>query len=1208
MAAVRVASTMTGFSWGGTLRGTFFPGGAFPSPIFIDEPNTGFDSIVISGIGGAVTLQWLWWWGVGKIDGEWPAYLTHGSETFYPGDSEYDTSIAAAGDGVTGTFVGLFEVIAQGGWTEPGESVTAHYACAFHENVDDAEDRYWVTQLDELELDWSIWIDQSVVKRSWSATPPIWRLHMHPTDAHVVDAWYVTPASTKEVSIGLATLSTAARRTAFPGQTDAEIGDEAMAYGAPNIAASAGYFHGWDVYQGAGQEFASITFDDGGFTGRRCRSSGNADIEAFGSGNTMTWEFNGAPHGTHSGGLGFGLLPSLDYAWAGQWCRLYHDTEGLDPEVWAGFGTWTDDVFTAGKNLLSQLPDSSGEVPHFTWSGGTILDSGVARSPRNWERLFHLTIDEDWAGDRLLSFSEGYEDDDGNGGIQDDLYILSDVEGVNDQYNAAVVTLTPRESAILPLVARPTGADTRWIGGGGVTVDPDAQETWTIPPGTTAGTVLAELVTRYWERLARVAGAEPTLAWRAGWVLRTQAAGIETFFPGQADLLYAEDVFSWKDHGRLRLGLLGKPWAESWTLLLTVTYSTVEITDPYYTDAEDRLAGWSRTRTQQAVHYTVTLPAGEGEEPAEPEPTVAVIDLLCPNEGEVPWLFVVDEIELSGLVNSDVLPLEVTLTDLSLVNDPTEIPDPDDPEATLPVARLDLHSHETPNFYSEWEDMVADRDGALQVTRLPNEPWRYVGPEGPGSGYVEPLVSTVLTSWLHTARPRHTGLFAWFQGFNVVTDTATEYAWLRSYWKGANDPEILTTAWQYFLSEQMSISGAGGLPLPETIRARDWTIARGHHYNLRVRKVLGGTARGLLRTADGLQRITNQTAGVNEIRYLVWRRIEYLHGNDGIPHPGGSLPAADSYLLHRQGALGDLLDPLGVCTLPGLEPSASLFHHPTEEPDEENPWRVVVTYYLAFWQGDGWDAFDLDDSADYDAFQADPRRLLWATFVVASRQITPLDLKLFQTGQGVSLCYTPWGAILLARDSGTRWPDEGTLPPRWPGEADAPNPPQLYVDLVSRWVHGGGLPELTSSYPEHLVRPEVLSGHGGAGILLAEDVAESTVVVLQSDIFGDTIDEAEVIAGYSHAAAALDPGSGALLMVARSTADARLKVLRRERHDDADPTAIEWVELADLGLQDATRPDVIATPNGTLLVLRVESSTIHLHEGSSHGEVWEELA
>ncbi|HAM54773.1 MAG TPA: hypothetical protein DCQ64_04940 [Candidatus Rokubacteria bacterium] len=157
-------------------------------------------------------------------------------------------------------------------------------------------------------------------------------------------------------------------------------------------------------------------------------------------------------------------------------------------------------------------------------------------------------------------------------------------------------------------------------------------------------------------------------------------------------------------------------------------------------------------------------------------------------------------------------------------------------------------------------------------------------------------------------------------------------------------------------------------------------------------------------------------------------------------------------------------------------------------------------------------------------------------------------------------------------------------------------------------MHGGGLPELTSSYPEHLVRPEVLSGHGGAGILLAEDVAESTVVVLQSDIFGDTIDEAEVIAGYSHAAAALDPGSGALLMVARSTADARLKVLRRERHDDADPTAIEWVELADLGLQDATRPDVIATPNGTLLVLRVESSTIHLHEGSSHGEVWEELA
>lgn len=231
----------------------------------------------------------------------------------------------------------------------------------------------------------------------------------------------------------------------------------------------------------------------------------------------------------------------------------------------------------------------------------------------------------------------------------------------------------------------PPGLGTRpssWTAGTGATVDGSNNDLWTIAAGQEAATVYRDLETRFYYQMERLADhLDDPDYWHDEDAPRKLKANLPVVWEGydeedeghvavMEELSKPEDVTNWSNRSYLYAKLVG---GAGLAVKVRLTYSTVEITDPWYTDFAYRFgaggpygeAEWEWSRTDGlVVTYSVdrdglpmVLEAGDNE---------LWVDLACPDENLVPILQHVDKIEFLFDSSDLTEPAQVTLDILSL--------------------------------------------------------------------------------------------------------------------------------------------------------------------------------------------------------------------------------------------------------------------------------------------------------------------------------------------------------------------------------------------------------------------------------------------------------------------------------------------------------------------------------------------------------------
>ncbi len=231
----------------------------------------------------------------------------------------------------------------------------------------------------------------------------------------------------------------------------------------------------------------------------------------------------------------------------------------------------------------------------------------------------------------------------------------------------------------------PPGLGTRpssWTAGAGATVDGSNNDLWTIAAGQDAATVYRNLETRFYYQMERLADhLDDPDYWHDEDAPRKLKANLPVVWEGydeedeghvavMEELSKPEDVTNWSNRSYLYAKLVG---GAGLAVKVRLTYSTVEITDPWYTDFAYRFgaggpygeAEWEWSRTDGlVVTYSVdrdglpmVLEAGDNE---------LWVDLACPDENLVPILQHVDKIEFLFDSSDLTEPAQVTLDILSL--------------------------------------------------------------------------------------------------------------------------------------------------------------------------------------------------------------------------------------------------------------------------------------------------------------------------------------------------------------------------------------------------------------------------------------------------------------------------------------------------------------------------------------------------------------
>lgn len=222
----------------------------------------------------------------------------------------------------------------------------------------------------------------------------------------------------------------------------------------------------------------------------------------------------------------------------------------------------------------------------------------------------------------------------------------------------------------------------QWVGGEGAQVDDVDNDLWEVSGGQVAAVVYRNLETRFYYQMERLADhLDDPDYWHDEDAPRKLKANLPVVWEGydeedeghvavMEELSKPEDVTNWSNRSYLYAKLVG---GAGLGVKVRLTYSTVEITDPWYTSFAYRFgaggefgeAEWEWSRTDGlVVTYSVdrdglpmVLEAGDNE---------LWIDLACPDENLVPILQHVDKIEFlfdsSGLTE----PAQVTLDILSL--------------------------------------------------------------------------------------------------------------------------------------------------------------------------------------------------------------------------------------------------------------------------------------------------------------------------------------------------------------------------------------------------------------------------------------------------------------------------------------------------------------------------------------------------------------
>lgn len=1019
-----------------------------------------------------------------------------------------------------------------------------------------------------------------LVKRRFGVNVPASRLHMTPLDAGVHDVWAATPGYNPQVSCyGLSAGYVRRDLAAYAGMTDPEIGDD-TGVGDPSIGLALTQKGGGD-WTPEGVAFASVSVSGADFSGLDATFvGGNSgtdqhDVRARGSGDTIT---------------GYAIAPAgasvFNNTWSGvQYGSMIYDFDAeahlwadilVDPEVSFGF---VDESGNPLVTTLSELPTSADGEPGLFACSGHIYHGAPSYSVHNNSQEFVGQIDEEWAVRHYLCpdpVSTVLE--------RALLFRVPGVAQLSGDYQPTVLTVTAApETPLLPLVAHYDEEGElvpRWTLTGGLTEAADS--TLASPKFTidhTGGTATYHPRTRYWDRLALLPQLDVEKDWDWPKDFKADAAG-ENVGGESLDLPgYAEDVYHWGASTYLKITFDRDPGLEL-TLSLVVRYSLVTVTDPHYTCGGPRAEEWEYERTTEEATYSATLAAGED---------TVVFDLLCPIEGTLPRLLIVDDVVFGFQHDSD-FPEDITITDFALVEDQGY--DHTGRQGETPAPKLEASVKCPGDYQADWQGMSLFRDGALHVLNVPDEPGRGGTPER-GYGSVEPAEhcpDSTAEGQIDQARGLvDLGYPAFIEGLSVTTHQAVLDELFKNFWKGDDDPEVLTDGMFYFGADRLEQTDEATAPLACAVLVRHWRIVRGLPYTFRVEKQIGAAFHGVTKTPSGQRRVRVNDDNAVGHTLQVLRRVHSFTLPTGI----GTAPVDGDWEQVVLGSLDAFLDEHGVLSVTDLWPSSSRYWHPDVANVANQDGTVTIRHHYFLWptQGSPWTEYN--PAEDYDAMVSDPRLVADGDVgTLAARRWTILPLEVPELARGVDVAATPWGSWMVVHD------------PRYLFPAQTPPIPPvgMLVDTVDTDAAPGGVPRYSlhnSAYSPRAIAPPPAYENCFAVVRLED----TTIAVVRSDTLGRDLTTVLAIPDYTTADLTYNARFGAWFLVGRK-ADGHLWCGRVSALRGAG-TAFD--ELYDFGSCDPVGGAIAANPQGVLAVVLVLDETLHFYTSEDAGRTWVEV-
>ena len=934
------------------------------------------------------------------------------------------------------------------------------------------------------------------------------------------------------------------------------------------------------------------------------------------------------PWGVHTrspnwrGALGGGLTPGATFEPAlEQW-----DGAGFEPPPLLHVGHtirtadgWEPKAFSAGEipsinvrdNVTAFLGPWRGAAVDL-YANGAEPPIGTIRAPSS--RTVAMRLDEAWALANRVCPAREADNADVWGTIEQlsDLYIPIEGAGLSKGVEGgwyALATVSLHEAPVFPLAPDAQGRRTERIEllGGLADLTDGAhlrwlfdEDAWAETP-TPGGAISWRPITRYWERMAMLPQQLDDVQkdWYWPWAIRRREQGEIT--PGTGEPDYEEDLFSMAGAGFLAFNV-NKPRYAELELTLTLDYSEVSVVDPHYTCGEWRADEYDWDRAPNTATYTITVPAAnddyyDGTAAKQHEVTVRV-DLLCPDEGHTPNLYVIDRIHIDGLtlrqntradrpegyVQGGVVELfDTEAKGLRLAHDTGQDHTGRDEDAT---SLIELAATESWDYDGDWQGLIIASDGALRGSERPDEPYHYTTERGLGTiQRLEhcPTQENILGR-LDFARPLRFVQHLEGERHRITIDETELSAMTEAYNPDTEAVETLSAGFLYWLGSYKRRHGETGAVLDGSVRCRAWELAPGLQYTIRGWKQLYGRIRALLKVDGGRRRLT--PGYLAETRQVLTARIlrkPTYRDEDGatIPTPSGHDPAGQWQLVREVTVEPDVH---GVWATPPLLPASSRIATgrgsglPAEQTDQVE-WQTRIDFW---WDADAAAAYALDDeegmAADPDfagaAYPASPTTRMWATF---SQRATP------PPGGRVDLDLSPAGVITLARPRNSRMASET------PGGSDA-----LGLDLYS--PSAAPAPYAlrdTGRYDS----ATVASSATGSLDVVARD-RETRAFQIRRYGPGDTVGTlAASLPGMTMAVLARDPISGQRLVLAQEQASGQFRAAR------LGPTGApeDWVTV---GPGMPRQPALWSLPSGQLLAALPRDEGLAVMASRDGGATW----
>ena len=850
---------------------------------------------------------------------------------------------------------------------------------------------------------WSMAYTGTVLRRGLTGIQPDTRSVMNSAhDIAATDGWYVKPGATATATFvtpyGTLTLSiplnTGTTDLPFDFGTSALIG----AFQA-NCA--------WATTTGGQQ--GQITTD---------WSFGSGSL-AFPSvpGSTVAWSGGTATYTVvpgSAGGLDEEWFVSVEPPYKGSFGAMAYqfderglpNTETLAP-LWTGFeqadgsGGWT--------------PVSLATLPAFNIFEWSVAGYTPPNPPAGTLRPANLPtiaigLDETWLKQQQLFV--GLDSGQNNRACALEISALN--QGVGPALPQTLIVATPQLPQFFPVAADKAnlGADpnARWTPTGDLVGNRDpAQPTkllrWYWPAshfaggasGVTGNLTLA-IQTRYWDYLAQCTATPYSADWECYWLrarraLDTNSRGVPV--PPGVPQNYPEDLFSWSGNPYVAW-TINKPKGAAISAQLVVNYSEVEVEDTWNDNLGRRAEGFTYQNNPATVTYSVTWPAVAGEGNAD---STANIDLLCPDDGSIPHLFILNSVAWQNFTVPYSAAIDPGGAGIYLDlygDDPTKalhwILDTGSDQTTTtrtPCWRCYGGAVDYPLFAAYWGAMQHQAMGDLQFSRLPGEPFANGASEVPAFGLIQHNTDDVITTELDVLRASGQGMIPFIcDTFTAVYQSATYSAMYTSMGPTTVEsiPDYLDHLAPAKFTGAVGLAGAGGFNIQygAAIRAANWTLAPGVSYTILVRQPLYGETRMLLKTSGGRKRVTPDVvaAAGGAWQFVIFEKIVgYSNGGASIADPAGA-PASGYWKELVSGAVSDHLDGNGVFCTPPMKPAvAGIWDTGITNPALQTE-EVTKSRWLWFWNGSGWASYIdpttgyyLETTAAISAMRADPNYL-----------------------------------------------------------------------------------------------------------------------------------------------------------------------------------------------------------------------------------------